>query len=284
MSQPSAQRVANEVANQELSEREFAQFCQLVRQATGIQLGNGKQTMLQRRLASRLQDLALPDFAAYLAYLEQGHLDELQLFINAVTTNLTAFFRETHHFEHLAKQLAGRAHLPGHDRLRIWSAACSSGEEPYSIALTLLGTPGACATDTRILATDIDSAMVARAASGVYPASDIEKLGRPELHRWFQRSTSDGGSQIRMRREVRSLISFKRLNLLERWPMCGPFDAVFCRNVMIYFDKDTQRTLVDRIADLLRPNGLLYIGHSESLFSVSDRFELLGKTAYRRIL
>lgn len=284
MEQQSA-RKADSPGELTLTQREFETFRVLIKRITGINLSESKRQMVERRLGGRLRALGLTDYAEYLQHLESGDAEEIEQFVNAVTTNLTSFFRENHHFEFLAKLLAERDSSPGagERRLRIWSAGCSTGEEPYSIAATLHeGLRSIPAWDVRILATDLDSAVLQRAQAGVYSLNHLDRLPRPELRRWFLRGAGDHADSVRVKPALSGLISFRQLNLLEHWPMRGPFDVIFCRNVMIYFDKETQRRLVDRFADMLVDNGHLFIGHSESLFNVSDRFRLIGKTIYRK--
>lgn len=208
--------------------------------------------------------------------------------INAVTTNLTHFFRESHHFDHLRVEAlpaaAAADRRAGNRRLRIWSAGCSSGEEPYSIAMTVKSAPVDFSRwNVRVLASDLDTDMVARAAAGRYRAADASGIPDELGAKFTDTVTTPNGSEVRMRDAVRQMIIFKQLNLMGEWPMRGPFDAIFCRNVMIYFDHPTKARLVDRFAGLLRSHGWLYIGHSESLSKVSDRFQLVGRTIHRRI-
>ena len=269
-----------------LTAAQFEGFRALIKEVTGINLGEGKGLMVERRLASRVKALELPGYAAYLDYLKAGHADEIEQFVNAVTTNLTSFFRENHHFEHLAQVLAERASAGAlaSRRLRIWSAGCSTGEEPYSIAITLGETlDNLDSWDARILATDLDSSVLRKAQTGEYSLEHLDRLPRADLRGWFQRGTGANARHVRVKRAAQGLITFRQLNLLQDWPISGPFDVIFCRNVMIYFDKDTQRRLVGRFAELLADGGHLYIGHSESLFNVSDRFRLLGKTIYQKV-
>ncbi|CAH0200373.1 Chemotaxis protein methyltransferase [Roseomonas sp. CECT 9278] len=264
-----------------IAEPEFRRICETVRNAAGIVLGPGKRDMVVGRLRRRLRAHGLTDFADYLALVDgpSGKAERVEM-INAITTNLTHFFREKHHFDHLGSVVL-RTLPPSQKRLRIWSAGCSSGEEPYSIAMVLLDALGEAATlDMRVLATDIDTAMVRRGAEGRYDAARADDVPAPLRMRHTRRLT-DG--TIEMLPALRDVISFLPLNLLDPWPMRGPFDVIFCRNVMIYFDKDTQRALVDRFADMLQPNGTLYVGHSETLHRTSQRFQHMGETIYRRI-
>ncbi|MGJ4951989.1 CheR family methyltransferase [Bradyrhizobium sp. HKCCYLS20291] len=265
-----------------LQDREFHKLSKLVMDTAGIVLSERKRAFIHGRLGRRLRALGMGSFSEYCKLLEtDAGDDELHNFINAVTTNHTSFFREAHHFEYLAKTILP-AIVAGHDRrrLRIWSAGCSTGEEPHSIAMTLLSCEQLLSGwDVKILATDLDTNVLAHAAQGVY---DFERAeGIPETFR--KRFVSLRGSQAVMKDEVRELISFGHLNLLGPWPMSGPFDIIFCRNVVIYFDQNTQRRLFDRYAEMLKPDGWLIIGHSENLLNISDRFDLIGRTIYRRI-
>ena len=268
-----------------LLERDFQKIVELVREHAGIVLGERKRELVYGRLSRRLRELGFTDFSDYCAYLESPEGEsERGMMVNAITTNLTGFFREAHHFEFLAKEvlasMAGSRSTAGR-RLRIWSAGCSSGEEPYSIAMTVREALG---DDTRwnakILATDIDTQMVATAKAGHYPSNRTESIP-PALRRKFVCPVDD--ESIEMSEALKSMIVFKPLNLFDRWPMQGPFDAIFCRNVIIYFDTDAKRALFDRFAEILKPGGWMFIGHSESLFRLSDRFRHVGRTIYRRI-
>ncbi|HLT77057.1 MAG TPA: protein-glutamate O-methyltransferase [Ferrovibrio sp.] len=267
------------------SGEDYAFLRAMLKERTGIELGPTKHNMVYARLAKRLRRLGMQSFRQYIEFIgSDAGREELGATLNALTTNLTKFFRENHHFEHLAGQalqeIRARAATGGR-RLRIWSAGCSSGEEPYSIAITLLrAMPDIKQWDARILATDIDTEMVRRGAEGVYNASALEGIPHEIASKYFE---PHGPDKVRLCAEARALISFKYLNLIEPWPMKGPFDVIFCRNVVIYFDKDTQRTLFDRYANLLAPGGFLYIGHSENLFGITERFKLLGRNIHRKI-
>ena len=213
-------------------------------------------------------------------------MQELAELCNAITTNLTSFFREPHHFQYLRDHLLAPiiAARRGERRLRIWSAGCSTGEEPYSIAMTLLETlPDPDRWDVRILATDLDSEVLARARRGMYPAERTATVSPERLRRFFIECPEATGSWRQIAPEVAALVTFKPLNLIHALPMRGPLDAIFCRNVVIYFDKDTQRELFTRMARLQRPGDLLFLGHSESLFKVCDSYALIGKTIHRRV-
>jgi chemotaxis protein methyltransferase CheR len=266
------------------TEKDFKFIVNYAFEKTGISISDNKKDMIYSRIAKRIRALKLDTFAQYCNYLSGNNGgDEIADFVNAVTTNLTKFFREMHHFEHLQK-----ISLPNSigvnqntKKLRIWSAGCSSGMEPYSIAMTLRKMlPNINSWDAKILATDIDTNMLATGTSGIYNA-DAEKDIPKEFAEYLSKAAQP--KKIEMSSKIKNLISFKHLNLIEPWPMSGPFDIIFCRNVVIYFNKDTQKGIFDKYADLLRPDGYLYIGHSESLYNVSDRFELVGKTTYRKI-
>lgn len=266
------------------TDRDFRYIQRVVREHSGIVLSDTKRNMVYSRLARRLRELRLQRFSDYLNLLERDEDGELGQFINAMTTNLTAFFRENHHFEFLsgtvvpevASRSVGR-------RMRVWSAGCSTGEEPYSLAITLQeATGGLAGWDARILATDLDTRVIATGERGVYREDRIEGLDHGRRQRWFLKGRGASAGMVRVSTELQDMIRFRQLNLLRPWPMKGPFDVIFCRNVVIYFDKDTQRVLFDRFADLMTDGGYLFIGHSESLFKVSDRFELLGNTIYRK--
>jgi len=268
-----------------LRDADFRKIVQLVMDTAGIVLSDRKRPFVQGRLGRRLRVLGLADFRQYCNLLETpAGNDERGMLINAITTNHTAFFREPHHFTFLTKTIlptvAAAAGNSQSGRLRIWSAGCSSGEEPYTIAMTLRDhQPSLAGWDVKILATDLDTNVVAHAAAGIYDAERMESVPST-LRKRFVTELADGRSQ--MNDDLYSLITFSPLNLLQKWPMKGPFDVIFCRNVVIYFDKPTQRTLFDRYAEMLKPDGWLFIGHSESLLNVTDRFNLVGRTTYRR--
>ncbi|MCW5720340.1 MAG: protein-glutamate O-methyltransferase CheR [Devosia sp.] len=263
-----------------LSEREFSRIKERVYKVAGIALSDAKRTLVVSRLSKIVRSLDLGSFDAYVDYLERGaSAEDGQEFINALTTNLTRFYREDHHFDHLRGYVGNLiASKPRGTRLRIWSAGCSTGPEPYTIGMDMLAAhPELKRWDFKILATDIDTAVLAKAARGVYPESELAGLS-PERARPFQR-LADGTVQVPA--AVRELIAFKPLNLIADWPMKGPFDAIFCRNVAIYFDKPTQGMVFGRFGKLLAPEGFLYIGHSENLGSGGDGFRLVGKTIYQ---
>jgi chemotaxis protein methyltransferase CheR len=268
-----------------LSDREFGRIKQRVHSVAGLSLSDSKRTLVVSRLSKIVRTLGLASFDAYLDYLEgTGSATDQQNFVNALTTNLTRFYREDHHFAHLQGYVGSlmakrpRVGPDGRPRLRIWSAGCSTGQEPYTVALSLLAAyPDLKRWDFRILATDIDTNVLAKAAEGIYPASELNDLSAERVA-LFERL---GDGSIRIPAQARQLVSFKPLNLMEEWPMKGAFDAIFCRNVAIYFDRPTQSRLFQRLGKALATESFLYIGHSENLGSGSDAFRSLGKTIFQ---
>ncbi len=272
------------VSNREfvMTDRDFDTIRKIVSERTGIVLSDGKRDMVYGRLVRRLRVLGLPGFGQYCDVISQDDGEELSEFINAITTNLTAFFREPHHFEFLEKELLPFIMENKKERkLRVWSAGCSSGEEPYSIAMVVRETiPNDW--DVKILATDLDTNMVNKASLAIYDEKRVSGIDKKRLRRWVRNGKGDNSGMIRISDELRNMITFKQLNLMNDWPFKGPFDFIFCRNVVIYFNKDTQRILFNRFADLLPDGTHMFIGHSESMFNVCDRFKLLGKTIYKK--
>ncbi|HYH38010.1 MAG TPA: protein-glutamate O-methyltransferase [Azospirillum sp.] len=270
--------------------RHFDAIARMIHQLAGISLAPHKVEMVYSRLARRLRELRLGDFDAYCALLEsEGGAREVNFLVNALTTNLTSFFRESHHFDHLRDtvlpEIRARQADQSRPRLRIWSAGCSSGPEPYTIAMVLASAMTDLRRwDAKILATDIDTNMVDTARRGVYAADSAQSIPPSLRDRFTHRIRGeDGEPKIVMEDEVKRLITFKPLNLLEPWPMKGPFDAIFCRNVLIYFDRVGRTQVIESFARLLTPQGFLYLGHSESLYGVSSNFRQSGPTIYRRL-
>lgn len=268
----------------ELGRKDFEWVRDYVYKVAGITLADNKIDLVYGRLSRRLRALKLTSFGDYKKLVEskQG-AHEVENLINAITTNVTSFFRESHHFDRLRDELVPQWTASGQRRVRIWSAACSSGEEPYSISMSLHEAIGdqIGRWDVKILATDLDTQMVEKAAQGVYASSRVQGLSPERRKRWF--SPQPGSDSVRIRPEAQSLLTFKRLNLMEGWPMRGPFDAIFCRNVMIYFDRPTQDRLIDRMSALLRVGGYLFIGHSEAVSPNCSTLRLLGRTCYVRV-
>ncbi len=270
-------------AQNKLDDADFECLRKLVYEQTGISMDNSKRQLIASRIGRRLRPLNLSSFSEYCELVSAPGAPELETFINAVTTNLTYFFREPSHFEHLTTVMVPKWQR-ANDRtpLRIWSAGCSSGEEPYSVAISLADSLGD-AREWQILATDIDSSVLDLARAGIYPTERASRVPGQTLARWFQKGVGRNAGKIRVREQLRRRITFNRLNLMQDWPMRRSFDAVFCRNVVIYFNKSTQATLFDRLADRLVSGGVLYVGHSETLFKVSDRFRLIGQTTYEKV-
>jgi chemotaxis protein methyltransferase CheR len=247
----------------ELLDADFVRIQQMLKERSGIDVGAGKRNLVYGRLTRRLRALNLRTFAEYLKLVEDPQAEESKTFLNSLTTNVTELFREPHHFEMLRDRIIPEMVGQGARRLRIWSAGCSLGDEPYSIGLTLAQLPQLASWDVKILATDIDSDVLAQASTGVYPVERIEKL-KPPVRALFSRGVGKNAGLARISPAVRELITFKQLNLHDPWPMQGPFDVIFCRNVIIYFDQPTRERLARRFSDLLRPGGYLCLGHSES--------------------
>ncbi len=264
----------------EFSDEDFRSLRDLVRELSGITLSDAKRELVYGRLTRRLRALGLGSFRDYRQLLNGPRRDaELAEFTNALTTNLTSFFRERHHFDTLREQLL----RPG-TRIRLWSAGCSTGEEACSLAMTVAeALPDWQRHDVRILATDLDTSVLLHASAGYYSDERVRTLSAERRERFFTREQRNGATIWRFDPNLARLISYRPLNLMHPLPMRGPIDAIFCRNVIIYFDKDTQRGVFSRLAPLQRPGALLFLGHSESLFSVSDAYELIGRTVHRRV-
>jgi chemotaxis protein methyltransferase CheR len=233
--------------------------------------------MVYNRLVRRLRQLGLDDFGRYLAMLEANQDNaEWQAFINSLTTNLTAFFREAHHFPTLAEHAKRRQ-----GEYRVWSAAASTGEEPYSIAITLADTLGTAPGRWKVFASDIDTEVLNKAQNGVYRQDELKTLSQQQLQHYFMRGTGPHSGLVRVRQELANYVDFAPVNLLEKsYNVPGPFDAIFCRNVMIYFDKTTQQEILRRFVPLLKPDGLLFAGHSENFSNLVREFSLRGQTVY----
>lgn len=264
---------------------DFRTIAALIYEQAGIALVDTKASLVYSRLAKRLRKLGLRAFSDYCALVASPEgAAERNAMLNSLTTNVTRFYREPHHFVHLRDEVLRPAipFLKSGGRMRLWSAACSSGQEPYSMALTLLSVlPDAQRFDIKILATDIDSRILDQARDGVYPDDLVAPIPAALRDRWMRRDPSDRYAWM-MGEEVRSLVTFKELNLISDWPVRGPFDAIFCRNVMIYFDDPTQERICARFAPLLAPDGRLYIGHSERVSAKVSGLVSDGLTVYRR--
>lgn len=261
-------------------EADFDAIRKRIFQAAGIKLGDSKRQMVYSRIVRRLRSLQLNSFQQYLHFLDQ-HPEEIELFINALTTNLTSFFREPHHFQSLAQILTERYHQA--KPVRIWCAAASTGEEPYSIAMTACQTFKSLTPPVQILATDIDSQVLNTARLGIYAESRVKDLDSGLKKAYLFRGRGERQGLVRMRPELARLIRFQRLNLLDpNWKVAPDLDVIFCRNVMIYFDKVTQQKLLDRMVPLLAKEGYYVAGHSETIDRNYSALRLVGKTLYQR--
>jgi chemotaxis protein methyltransferase CheR len=267
-----------------MSEHDFETISELAYGYTGIVLGPHKKDMVYGRLSRRLRELGLQRVDQYLPLIDQESKPEVSKFINAITTNLTSFFREAHHFDFLGKTVCPEWQKTKAQtkKIRIWSAGCSTGEEPYSIAMTLRESMNLSGWDCKILATDLDSKVIEKGQQGIYGVDRIESLAIERRKQWFLQDKNHPDI-VKVKPALQELIRFKRLNLLESWPMKGKFDVIFCRNVVIYFNEQTQALLFDRYADQLQDGGYLIIGHSESLSRVCQRFQSIGKTIYQKL-
>ena len=258
-----------------LTDTDFARIRLLIHQRAGISLSGQKRQMVYSRLSRRLRELGMREFSAYLLEADpRSH--EWELFTNALTTNLTAFFREAHHFPLLAEHVR-QCPQP----VTVWCSAASTGEEPYSIAMTLIETLGSRASACSVVATDIDTQVLAKAVDGIFTLEQASKLSPERLKRFFLKGSGAHAGKVRIRPEVAAMVKFSQLNLLDpKWPLKGQFDAIFCRNVMIYFDKPTQEKILQRFVPLMKPHALLFAGHSENFTFAQQTLRLRGQTVY----
>lgn len=261
----------------EFTAQDFDRVRKLIYQRAGISLAASKQQMVYSRLARRLRAVGIKSFVQYLDTLERSNQsEEWEAFVNALTTNLTSFFREEHHFPQLAEHVRGKR-----GPIDIWCSASSTGEEPYSIAMTVCEAFNTLTPPVNIVATDIDTNVLVTAESGLYPLERLEKMSIERKRRFFMKGRGAHEGMAKIRPELQQLVSFQPLNLLaERWPISGPFDAIFCRNVMIYFDKPTQSKILSRFVPMMKPDALLFAGHSENFLYLTDSLRLRGKTIY----
>lgn len=271
-----------EIASLELSQKQFATISAFVYRVSRINLTAGKEGLVRTRLARRVRQLGLNGFAEYIDLVTQdGAEEEAAIMVDLLTTNKTSFFRENQHFDLLATTLLPRLLERGRP-LRIWSAGCSTGEEPYTLAMLLHDQlPDSARRHARVLATDISARVLARARSGVYTGDAVREIPAAYRSRYLKAAAGTPGA-FEVDPAIRSMVSFARLNLMDAWPMKGPFDVIFCRNVMIYFDRDTQEQLVGRFWEKLVPGGHLFVGHSESLSSLSHAFSYVQPAVYAR--
>lgn len=261
----------------DITDAELARIGKLIYQRAGIVLTAQKKDMVYNRLSRRLRELKIDSFSGYIHLLESNpHSDEWQLFINALTTNLTSFFREPYHFPILAEHARKRQR-----NYNVWCTAASTGEEPFSIAMTLNETLGVNSNGPRIWATDIDTEVLQTAMRSVYRLSDIASLSEEQKKQYFLRGTGEQRDLVKVRNELRASIHYQQLNLLDaNWDVPGPFDAIFCRNVMIYFDQKTQQALLQRFSRMLKKDGILFAGHSEHFGNLKGPFRLRGQSVY----
>lgn len=270
----------------EYTDKDFEFIRRIMAETSGINLNVAKRELVYSRLAKRIRHLGFDSFADYCDLLRQD-AGELGQCVNAMTTNVTSFFRENHHFEYLRQvvfpESLSRASTAEVNTLRIWSAGCSSGEEPYSIGIAAREFFGDHPLwNIKIDATDLDSSILDRARQGVFRTKDVDGMDQGYLKRWFHKGTQSNAGRVRVVPEIRELVSFSKLNLKEEWPEREKYDVIFCRNVMIYFDMDLKKQLVHGFHRMLKPGGFLFVGHSESLFGLSDKFEVAGKTIHKR--
>ncbi|HEX8979626.1 MAG TPA: CheR family methyltransferase [Parasulfuritortus sp.] len=259
------------------AQRDFEEVRKMIYDHAGIALTEAKEDMVYSRLARRLRATGIKTFREYLDYLKAGHDDEWEAFVNSLTTNLTDFFRENHHFTILRDFLRNRPSRP----IVLWSSASSTGEEPYSMAMTAVETFGGFNAPVKIIASDLDTNVLKKCNEGVYPIERLNKLSAEQQQRFFLKGTGERAGMAKVRPELRAMVEFFQLNLLApNWPIRQPLDAIFCRNVMIYFDKPTQHKILARMKPLLKTDGLLFMGHSEALYHAADLFRLRGQTVY----
>jgi chemotaxis protein methyltransferase CheR len=271
----------------QLSDADFKRIANTVYSHCGINLHEGKRELIRARIAKRLRMTKFADARAYLDHaLSNPDGEEFTNLIDALSTNLTSFFRENQHFDFLADKLLpevlANKRKANNRKIRCWSAGCSTGQEPYTIAMTLLESLGQADFDVKILATDLSTAVLARAAAGVYTMDQLSGVPVPLRAKYFDPRKVDGSAALAANNQLRSMIQFRYLNLMDTWPFNGPFDFIFCRNVMIYFDKPTQEKLVGRYWDVLAPRGILFTGHSESLTGIKHKFSFEQPTIYRK--
>lgn len=257
---------------------DFHDIRSLIYRVAGISLAPSKKDLVYSRLARRLRARQIDSFSAYIRLLESGDMKEREEFINALTTNMTSFFREAHHFPILSKHLGT---IPKSNPIHIWTCASSSGEEPYSIAMTVVDHFKSFNTPVRILATDIDTNVLDKARRGVYPLDQLKKIPADQLKRFFLKGDGKNAGFAKVRPELQQMITFRRFNLLdEQWAIREKFDVIFCRNVMIYFDRNTQYEILNKMQPCMQPHGLFFAGHSESFHHAVDLFRVCGKTVY----
>jgi chemotaxis protein methyltransferase CheR len=270
------------------TDEDFNFLSEFAAKTAGINLTTDKRELIYGRVSKRLRILSINNFKDYCKLLKKKNNEESLHFINAITTNVTSFFRENHHFEYLANTVIPDIiksneglNIP---RLRIWSAGCSTGEEPYSIAMVLReNISNIDSWDAKILATDLDSNVLQTAKEAIYPLDRVEQVSMERKKKWMKMGAGDNQCSIKIRENIRRLIHFKQLNLTEKWPIHGMFDCIFFRNVAIYFKRPTQTSILNRFADHQQKDGILFVGHSESLIGISERYQSTGQTIHKKI-
>lgn len=268
----------------QFTEEDFESIRKMMLERTGISLSRAKQPMVYSRLARRLRELNIDSFRAYIDRLRENVDGEFTELVAALSTNVTSFFREAHHFRCLRDQVLPELQSRSRDGICIWSAGCSTGEEPYSIAMTLCE---ALPTDelrrARVLATDISEAALAEAREAIYPMEEVKGLDREQLRRWFHRGAGPHEGKVRVKPEIGNMVEFRQMNLFGDWDLGVQPDVIFCRNTIIYFDREHKEKLIERFANVLTDRGYLLIGHSETLHGLSERFRLMGQTVYQKV-
>jgi len=260
------------------TDKDFQRIRKLIYDHAGINLSEAKKDMVYSRLGRRLRATGKVAFSDYLALLESNNEEEWEAFVNSLTTNLTAFFREPHHFPLLAEHVQKIRHRRP---IELWCSAASTGEEPYTMAMTMVDLFESFTPPVHILATDLDTNVLKKAQSGIYPMERVAKLPPEILKRFFLKGKGNNAGYVQVREELRNLITFRQLNLLDNdWPIRGPFEAIFCRNVMIYFDKSTQYKILQKFVPVMHRDALLFAGHSESFQHAADLFSIRGRTVY----
>jgi len=268
------------------TEKDFNYLRKVANEYSGITVSDDKYDMYYARIAKRVRKLGLTDFSAYCSYLKNNHEKEFTHFINSITTNLTSFFRENYHFEYLENEIIPtfKQKHAAKKNFRVWCAAASTGEEPYSIAISLAENFNLNTWKIDFLATDIDSDVLNTAREGIYESQRISNLSKTRKSRWFRKGSGENKGVVRVDEQLRDLISFKRLNLIQEWPIKKKFDLIFCRNVFIYFDGPTKEMILERFYDLLNDDGYLILGHSESIHSMNNDYTTAGHTIYRKAI
>ena len=273
----------------ELKDREFKLLSDLVYHTIGINLGDSKKELLRTRLGKRLRLLGIPTFKEYYKYVTEDNKDELTNLFDAISTNLTSFFREQKHFDYLSEtvlpEILDERKRRGDFQVRVWSCACSTGEEPYSLAIALAEYLGMSSKyGVKMLATDVNTEVLEKAAQGLYKEARVENLPKVILKKYFLRGEGKQAGYVKIKRQLQNMITFRRINLTApRYPFRKQFDFIFCRNVMIYFDKHTQKQIIDKLYNHLKPGGYLFLGHAESLTGIDTEFKYIKPTIYKKL-